>query len=145
MKNKFIGIGLVGLFLVLFSCKSISQKKSAVVITDKNWQLTEVYGEKITDSTKFRKHPFISFSKEENRISGNSGCNSLNGTFELSEKNKIKISQLISTRMACIGVTVERQVLKSLREADSYSATNDALILLNEKGEIIAKFDLMHE
>lgn len=66
------------------------------------------------------------------RVSGSTGCNRLNGTFELSDDHKIKFSPLATTKMAGTGNT-ETEFLTALSQVDNWSIVNNELLL--NKGE----------
>ncbi len=142
MKSLFTAIIFSTIFSLGFgACKSL-QQSSSEIITNKQWELTEIKGEKISDSTKFRKHPFIIFKTEENRLAGNGGCNSLNASYNFLGKNQVSISDIVTTRMACIGVDIEAKFLETLKATRSYKVKKNILQFFNEKGEIIAQFTL---
>lgn len=61
---------------------------------------------------------FIQFNLAENKVNGNTGCNSFFGSFKTSE-NTISFQQLGSTRMACLDdtSTTEQKMLQYLNDA----------------------------
>ncbi|MEZ5007646.1 MAG: copper resistance protein NlpE N-terminal domain-containing protein [Chitinophagales bacterium] len=64
-------------------------KKANIELAGKKWQLVELNGQPIEANSKLQNIPFVSFTQEESRVSGNSGCNSFGGTYELKEGNRI--------------------------------------------------------
>ena len=49
-----------------------------------------------------------------NKVSGSTGCNRLNGNFDLTGVNFIKFSPLATTKMACTGNNNEAQFIEAL-------------------------------
>ena len=74
-------------------------------IFGKKWTLTEIEGRKFSFDA-----PNIEFNRDQNRISGDAGCNRFSGGFEI-DGAAMKFSRLISTKRAC--VDAERQRLES--------------------------------
>lgn len=110
------------------------------VITEKYWKLVELNGKAIaTPETGKREAHFI-LKEKDNRVTGNTGCNVMNGSYELSgEGYGIHFSQLATTRMACFGVDNEQEYLDIFNQCDSYAVENDTLTL--SKGEAsLARF-----
>lgn len=100
-----------------------------------SWILEKVYGAKEPFKILFpSKTPTVEFDLKTNRLSGNNGCNSYNGPFEL-KAGVLKISDLVSTRMFCEGVN-ESLFMTTLKMADSYMIDEGGrldLMLGNEK------------
>lgn len=73
------------------------------------------------------------------RLTGNAGCNTLNGRFSL-EEGVLRFSGLATTRMACPGplATVEAGFLEALRNAHGLELDEDRLTLLDESGATLA-------
>lgn len=84
-----------------------------------SWILEKVYGAKEPFKMLFPgKTPTVSFDLKTNRLSGNNGCNTYNGPFEL-KAGVLKISDMATTRMFCDGVS-ESLFMTTLQMADSY-------------------------
>lgn len=112
--------------------------KESQGLTGKNWKLIELKGNKVVAQNKV---PFISFSSQENRVNGNSSCNSFFGTYEIADGNKIRFSNMGMTRMACIGNTVEDTFMQVLNNSVSFKFLAGQLILEDEKNNEIARFE----
>ncbi len=83
--------------------------------------------------------PFLEFDTTEKRLHGNAGCNVINGTFELGEKNGentgLTFGQVISTMMACPDMTLESHILQAINSVKSFSALEEDVIeLYDESG-----------
>ncbi len=137
MKN-YIGLGILS--ILLFSCSSSKKLTTSNQLPEKYWKLIEIRGQKVT-SENYLKEPHFILKAKDNRIVGNSGCNSFSGTYELTpETNRIAIYNIAMTRMACIKPTVEEAFIKVLETADNYTVKNDTLQLNKARMAPMAKF-----
>jgi heat shock protein HslJ len=100
------------------------------------WDATEIQGKVI--STSSDNQPYLLFSPGQvSRVSGSTGCNRLNGSFELTGVNFIKFSPLATTKMACIGDNVETKFLGAMGKVNNWSIINNQLLLNNGKMNLI--------
>ena len=79
-----------------------------------------------------------------NRASGNSGCNTFDGSYTLSGVDGITLGPFRSTLKACADPAVaaqEQQYLTALGLATTYLVTGDELILYRKGGTIAATFE----
>ena len=146
MKHYFTTIGLS---ILLFSCNTtkkvntdstVSQKAQSEIV-EKYWKLIEINGQKVTADDFASKEPHLILKSTDNRVTGNGGCNSFFGTYELqANANRISFSKIGSTRMACIKPTVEADFLKVLETVDNYTVKNDTLQLNKARMAPMAKF-----
>jgi copper homeostasis protein (lipoprotein) len=110
-------------------------------LTEKFWKLTELNGKKIVVGATFNKEPHIILKNQETRVKGHGGCNSFFGTYELKPGNRITISQIGNTLMACPEMETETQFLKAIQAADSYFLKGDTLILHKAGMAPLARFE----
>ena len=75
------------------------------------------------------REAFIILQDEDRRVNGNGGCNTLNGTYEISEGGRIKFSQMASTMVACFNMEIEEGLKRALEVADNYSLSADGKYL----------------
>jgi heat shock protein HslJ len=143
MKNYFTKISLLFVVLLSFSCssskKTIADKPSDIV--EKYWKLIEIRGQKVTTENFAAKEPHLILKSADNRVTGNGGCNSFFGTYELQANvNRISFSKIGSTKMACMKPTVEDDFLNVLETVDNYTIKNDTLQLNKARMAPLAKF-----
>ncbi|TDB62391.1 META domain-containing protein [Arundinibacter roseus] len=82
------------------------------------------------------KKPTLTFDLSTNRVSGNSGCNSLNGPVEI-QGNSIQFSsQMAMTRMFCPGAG-ETIFLKALAAATTFSLENQNTLHVKNNGLLL--------
>jgi len=159
MKKEILLTGL-GVLLCLFltECKTIPQsitedttKRSTEnrtvdnreALIEKYWKLIELNGENFERSETL-KEPHIILKKENYAVTGNSGCNSFFGTYKLMAE-KITFSQMASTKMACLNMEKEQQMLIMLHEIDGYTLSQNGKILSLLKGtNTMAKFEVVY-
>jgi heat shock protein HslJ len=132
MKYLFIPI-----IIFIVSCKPSAK----VGITDNTWMLIELNGNPIKNDSSSQRIPQIVFRSAENKFNGNTGCNSMAGTYELKENNRILLTGIFSTKMACMNnMEIEGQFLNALEQADNYTLTGDTLILNKARMAPLARF-----
>lgn len=93
------------------------------------WLLTELNGRPVTATGSEADAHLLFFSGQVSRVSGSTGCNRLNGTFELMSTHKIKFSPLATTRKLCPGANVESEFVAALGRVDTYSLVDNRLLL----------------
>lgn len=124
------------LIMTLMSCKSVDQStlKNDINQTDglldTDWVLTELKGHKIATSDASSQNIHFTLHTDEQRVSGNAGCNSIMGTYTLEPNNKISFSAMATTRMACPDSKIkESEVLIIFKSTDTFSVSNGQLVL----------------
>lgn len=114
--------------------------KTNYAILGRRWKLVELNGKPIVMDSSHVKEAFITFDDKEDRVSGNTGCNNFSGRFETGPLDKIQFSKVISTRMACRNMEMERDFLKVLETADNFTIHADELVLNKAKMAPLARF-----
>lgn len=109
-------------------------------ITDRRWELIEMMGKPVTKTKHQREAIFINFNSQKNRVNGFAGCNNFMGGFEVKEGNRIKLSQMASTMMACDNLDVEGQFMTTLQQVDNYTIKDGILSLNKAKMSPLLKF-----
>ncbi|MFL0353055.1 META domain-containing protein [Xanthomarina sp. GH4-25] len=107
-----------------------------IAFTDTKWKLVKLMGKDITDS-----EAFISFATEDNRVFGNSGCNTFTGTYNIENNTQLELSKIATTMMACPDMTVEDQFIKVLNTADNFSLNANTMTLNKAKMAPLAVFE----
>lgn len=67
---------------------------------DGQWKLLELASVKATESDFYGKIPIFSFTQDERRFGGSSGCNRISGKVD-ARNGKMKLGPLMMTKMAC--------------------------------------------
>ena len=122
----------------------VDQPMREVAITDPAKQL---YGEwdivmlrnKKKVYTLERAYVYLDFAGG-NKVYGNNGCNTINGTFQLSGNN-LKFNDFISTEESCRNVTNEKTIMHALADTRRFTLETQYnaqyLNLMNSKGNVV--------
>ncbi|MGV8094651.1 MAG: copper resistance protein NlpE N-terminal domain-containing protein [Mangrovibacterium sp.] len=110
------------------------------VITEKYWKLIELHGKEFILADSQKREPYFILRTENNRITGNGGCNTFNGSYEILSGNRIRFSGVVSTMMACMDVDYEKEYLDVLVRVDNYTLSGDTLSLNKARMAPLAKF-----
>ena len=87
---------------------------------DGEWTVYKVNGKRVTGTGE--THPYVTFNMADHRIYGFNGCNYINGDF-VNEGSSLRISNVISTMMACQNSQYEALINKALERTHSFSVT----------------------
>ena len=124
MKKVFVSICVAGAALAMSSCRSV-EKAVPVSSINGEWNIIEVNGSKVAPGES-RTLPFIAFDTATGRVSGNSGCNRMMGTFDVNAKpGSLELGAMASTRMMCPDMTTEKMYL--------CNASNRPVVVLEKK------------
>lgn len=83
-----------------------------------------------------RRDAHISFDVNSKRFSGNGGCNQINGNYTV-DKNEIRFTDVISTKMSCNDIEFENTFLSVLGGVDRYEANGSDLLLKKKKETVL--------
>lgn len=109
-------------------------------ITGKYWKLIEAKAQPITI---FDKEPYFILN-EDSTFKGFAGCNNFNGEYKQENLNKLKFSNIISTKKACPAMQAETNWIQVLHQTESYTLIHDLLLLLDKNGKIIARLEAVY-
>ena len=84
---------------------------------DGEWLIVKINGSQVPGN--LNSVPMLTFDAEKQRVSGNGGCNTINGSYKANGKN-IDFSQMISTMMACDDMATEGALLDALSSAAKF-------------------------
>lgn len=118
--NMIMAAAIAGAGLCMASC---STQKNAVAELTGEWNIT-VVGETVVTVPEGEERPFLGFNSATGDLYGNTGCNSLMGSFsENPEKGTLTMSNFATTRMACPDMTLEQTIVETLPKVTSFHAT----------------------
>ncbi|WP_369572921.1 META domain-containing protein [Acidithiobacillus sp. IBUN Pt1247-S3] len=103
------------------------------------WQLQSLAGAKSVLGAG-GKAPYIVFLPDSQRVSGWDGCNRIAGSYTVAKDHKLHFGPMISTRMACMDVTVDQAFSKTLTMTTAFRFDQGKLLLLNSKGTVMTSF-----
>ena len=100
-----------------------------------NWVVVEMKGVPVQQSGG-RRDAHIVFEVAEKRFTGNGGCNQINGNYTL-DKNEIKFTDVIATKMACNDIEFENTFLSTLSSIDRYEVNGNDLLLKKKRETLL--------
>lgn len=124
--KSFLNKIFLAVFLLAIFCAAASAKNS-FQIDSTQWVLVELKNKPVAQS-----RAFIEFNAAENRITGNAGCNRMFGTAEMADKNRIKFSDIGTTKMFCGQPNVmklEKDFIDYLGQTTRYKQAGKSLSL----------------
>ena len=117
------------------NCRSY-QKKTRRPLAGTEWQLVQLYGEKVAAGEECFT---LVFGPEERTVSGRGACYRLTGSYALGERRALKIGPLGTTRMWCPDVDREARFVEAVESATHYEMDGPMLLLLSD-GKLNAIF-----
>jgi heat shock protein HslJ len=106
------------------------------------WQLTSYATDAADDLTAAQESNPATAQFENGRVSGSTGCNRFNASYQLSTDGAITIGEAATTRMACSEdlAAQETQFLAALADSRRAVTADDALQMLNASGDVVLVF-----
>jgi heat shock protein HslJ len=127
-----LGISFLGINL---NCSSIPEKKTSL---QREWMLVSFGNFNKDLMVKNRAGINLTSKIEAGKIKGGAfmGCNKMFFTAEI-KNNRIKISRLGSTMMACQDTKLEDAFSRSIEKVTKYSVEGHFLTLSDDRGEVM--------
>ena len=101
------------------------------------WDIVSMRKKKVY--TLERAYLYLDFAGG-NKVYGNNGCNTINGTFQLSGNN-LMFNEFITSGKSCHNVTAEKTIMHALADVRKYTLTAQYnaqyLNLMNAKGNVV--------
>src|SRR4030095_3230513 len=95
------------------------------------WVVVEMKGVPVQQSGG-RRDAHITFDIAAKRFSGNGGCNQINGNYNV-DKQLIRFTGVLSTKMSCIDIEFENAFLSTLSSINRYEVRGSDLLLKKDK------------
>lgn len=99
------------------------------------WKLQTIKGDKVKADSPLQT-PTLEFKFADNRLSGNTSCNTYNASFSLS-KNVLEVQPLVTTRMACDKMDIEKKFIETFTGRMDIDLENGELVLRKENKDIM--------
>jgi heat shock protein HslJ len=123
------------IFLSLITTGCSSKKETTNPLIHDIWILESVNGNEYTRTSNQDLHPTIEIYLSEERFSGNTGCNNMNGNVKV-EGSTILFSDIVTTKMFCPDVD-EVDFLSALGKANNYRIEKMKLYLYDSDHELL--------
>lgn len=121
------------LILVVSVFTSCGEQGSNKTLNTGIWEIVE-----IGDINKIDVGTTININMEEQRISGNAGCNNFFGSFNITD-NSIEFSQLGATRKLCSDMATENLFFANIEKVKYFKLQNETLHLQSENEVTLIK------
>lgn len=118
----------------MMSCGCSNKTGGSFAFSGK-WTITSVDGTRLG---QMEETPFLEFDSTAKRVSGNAGCNIINGDYSQGTGNaaSLKFGSMMTTMMACPDGDTERKILDALNKVKKYRINSDgSASLLNGSGK----------
>lgn len=143
MKNIFSSIFALGLSLLMVtSINAGTNARQGILFSSSNlpadtntlngqWFLQPL----LSADTATGKIPVLQINLVAGTFSGNTGCNSMRGSFQKTDSSLVFNQNIVTTRIACTGYD-EAAFLRNLLRANRYKIENGVLILMFDATEL---------
>jgi heat shock protein HslJ len=112
----------------------LEEQPTPIDLEDGSWLVSGI----VSFEQPFKREPVLTFSPKLNQVTGSTGCNRLFGKI-FKEKNKLKLENIGTTRMACDDDGLEQAFLKTLETVEAYQIQDGVLMLLNNQNNTVIK------
>jgi heat shock protein HslJ len=131
-----LSVFILSFTLILAACTSATQTEE---LRGREWRLSWV--EPFPSMPAGVTTPTLMFG-DDDRISGQTGCNSAGGTYTVSG-DRLTIGNVFSTKRACVeqaGNQLEAAYLGALERTRRFRIVDGQLELLDDGGSVVARF-----
>lgn len=133
---KKIFLAALSALLVFSACNTTKNLAGVKSLLNAKWNLQSIADYSDIAGLYNGKMPFLSFDTDAMRVTGNTGCNSLTGPFNIEQKGKLNFGALATTKMACPG-NGEQVFSEALSKVTNYKISDNVLTLLNNETPIM--------
>ncbi len=109
-------------------------------IMETYWMLSEINGSEVIPPEDWKRGAHFILKNKDQRTYGNTSCNAFTGKFTVSGNYSIRFENIMATKKACIDNIYEKDYIKVLSMATSYSIDKKTLSLFNSRENLLAKF-----
>jgi len=131
-RYNYLFITLISILMTF--CTSSSETTINPLIND-IWALEFIKGVDYQPDSSSKERPIIEIHLKENKVTGNTGCNRINGTVTV-EEDQIEFSDIITTEKFC-SKSIEQEFLMSLGMVNNYKVEKLKLYLYEDDQEIM--------
>lgn len=131
---KYSIILLIG-FIIILLLGCSSGKSTADLRLHDIWVVESINGAAYSRAEGQELHPTLEIYLAEQRFSGNTGCNNMNGSMN-ADGDKISFSGITTTKMFCVDVD-ETTFLTALGKAKKYKIEKMRLYLFDDDKEVL--------
>jgi heat shock protein HslJ len=133
--------GIVFALLFVAACRAVTPTPSVSALGGVQWRLIDLNGKSALPA-EVSARPWLRFSTDSLRVTGNLGCNNGSGSFTPGADQAIRFGPIASTRRACIDEQMNAQesaFAAAIQASDSWRITGDTLEL-RQSDRLLARF-----
>lgn len=119
------------LIFALIACKTKKGTAQLDKLENSSWEVVLLNSE-IPDSKQ-------TITIIDNSLKGKAACNGFGGKINLTDKNLISISDIVSTKMACPNLSEENTLFQNLRNTTNYKRVKEELSFYNSDNKLLVK------
>ena len=139
MGFTFFLLFLAGIIFTTMLGNQSAQKNmfgGGVSLTGVTWRVARLGDEVVPANSSI----LVNF-EVDGSINGNAGCNTFRGSLVRSESG-LSVSPLATTKMACPAAIMGREdeFLAAIQKIRQFQGGRDSMLLLDEKGRVLAEF-----
>ena len=122
--------------------KVLEKKQDVRLRINDIWVIESIEGETVDNNSanNRQKTAQIEFHIAHMKVMGNDGCNNFFGSIKNIDAEKLVLSPLAGTKMACIGTDIPDKFNISLSKVSKYKIENLHLILFDDSGNELLNF-----
>ena len=144
MLKKTLSVALLGSALLFTGCQSTptssaTEMNNLQMLQNHTWIAIQIGSQMIKTNPSARNIPALQFNEATKRVTGADGCNRLMGTYQATGDTLV-LSQMASTKMACIDSTIPNQFNAALANVTNYQVYNNTLKLMDRHGNLLIEF-----
>ncbi|PJG44789.1 hypothetical protein XA39_00770 [Acinetobacter tandoii] len=144
MLKKTLSVALLGSALLFTGCQSTptssaTEMNNLQMLQNHTWIAIQIGSQMIKTNPSSRNIPALQFNEATKRVTGADGCNRLMGTYQATGDTLV-LSQMASTKMACIDSTIPNQFNAALANVTNYQVYNNTLKLMDRHGNLLIEF-----
>ncbi len=132
---KRFNLLFIAILLIATAC-TVANGGSTTLTVPSKWKL-ESFGKAGSEASIVQGSTVTLEFNADGQVTGSGGCNSYGGKYEI-QGSTIKITEVVSTLMACADEAVnkqEAQYFKALESASGFEVSADKLTILYDNGQ----------
>ena len=99
-----------------------------------------VIADRVVAAPPRQSEPWIVLEAATGRASGSGGCNRFTGRYQAG-RDYLRFDELVSTRMACMDMSVENAFFQALRRTRDYRIEGRTLELFDDRDRLLARLE----
>lgn len=115
------------------------ERNARAGLANNRWRPIRI-GDREVIVTGGEREPWIELDPRSKRVTGSGGCNRISGSYQAGD-GTLRFGPLISTKMACQSMDTETRFLSALDNTRRYRILGRLLVLLDERGRLLARLE----